>query len=187
MEKHQFSYCVSLESVYLINSVANLNSPPATGDSETSFSHPPMPPLSGLSPADPASFPRTSAVMRSSSGAGGGPGYSRMSAVLPPPPHPPPPQPRPPRERWPLNTEPQSSAVQVKEKMKNQEQFWGSTFIFPWSAYWEKNLCWSGHIRPDQAQPWHQPSKCQRQINFLQSHLDKFFLLAFIYFNAITW
>ena len=88
-------------------SVANLNSPPATGDSETSFSHPPIP-----SPAEPPSFPRTSAVMRTSSSAS----YSRMSA-LPPPPHPPP-QPRPPRERWPL--EAPSSAVQVRE-MKNQE------------------------------------------------------------------
>ena len=88
---------------FMIVSVANLNSPPATGDSETSFSHPPIP-----SPVEPSSFPRTSAVMRTSSSAS----YSRMSA-LPPPPHPPP-QPRHPR--WPLEVEAPSSSVQVREE-----------------------------------------------------------------------
>ena len=92
-------------------SVANLNSPPAPGHTETSFSHAPLP-----STAETTFVPRSSGVTRPSTGSRGGRGgrgargssYSRLS----PPSHPPP---RQPRERWPPETQEAQPGVQVRD------------------------------------------------------------------------
>ena len=154
-----------------------------------------MAPISSLSPPEPASFPRTSAVVRAGSGAGGGPGYSRMSgSALPPPPHPPPPQPRHPRERWPLEAEAQPSAVQVREINEESgailRQYFSISLIS--LLRWEPLLvrsypAWSGSALT----PTFQMSTRDKLFTVTLWHicilLWKFFLLAFIYFNAITW